>query len=423
MSSPAKSQPFRGKRMAEIPPAPVQVPVTPRKPRDNPVEGYIHAFNQDYGLSTQLPDPSQSPVRRKERAARDKTFARWDQIYQGLHHLHYRRDGSIEKVNRAFFYEAKARSQRWPPPPGQDLVTSGDFPRAATPGQQHELEELLVDVIAQVKSTPHQDGNGPVMVPRPNDVRSSTTIAVGDFAQDAVSLAEVSPPSRPKRPPHDWHESSSKRPRSGGPHPDDDEEPARVYYALDNTPSRQRQGMPGHRESPIPFGAGDFMPVAADRASLFNTSKQSMVPTLFTQRTGSTVQTSQSTVELSSQEHKETLQQFFTSTSDDYPASSGEVLALRDSFTLHESRSAETAGPDLGFDTPIAPIAEKSLRVEKSLRTAEVVKVMQDVAVRIEPVKPGSGLSAHLDGIWRKYGILHLAGVFLLRSLPPESGR
>ena len=409
--------------MAEIPPAPVQAPVTPRKPRQNPVEGYIHAFNQDYGLSTRLPDPSQSPVHRKERAARDKTFARWDQICQGLHHLHYRRDGSIEKVNRTFFYEAKARSQHWPPPPDRDLVTSGDFPRAATPVQQRELEDLLVDVIAQVKSTPQQHGNGPVVVPRPDEVRGPTTIAVGDFPPGGASLAEVSPPSRPKRPSLDWHESSSKRPRSRGPHQDHDEEPARVSYALDNTPSRQRQGMPGRRESPIPFGAGDFVPVVAGGASSFNTSKQSMVPTLFSQRTGSTVQTSQSTVELSSQEHKDTLQQFIASTSDDYPASSGEVRALHESFTEHESRSAETPGLDLGASTPVAPAAEKSLRVEKSLRTAEPVEALQGVAVAIEPVKPDSGISAHLDGIWRKYDILQVAGILLLRPRPPESDR
>ena len=420
--------------MTEIPPAPVQGPVTPRKPRDNPVEGYIHALNQDYGLSTQLPDPSQSPVRRKERAARDKTFARWDQICQGLHHLHYRRDGSIEKVNRAFFYEAKARSQHWPPPQNRDLVTSGDFPRAVTPAQQRELEQLLVDVIAQVKSTPQRHGNGPVVVPRADEFRGSTAIAVGDFAQDAATNpAEVSPPARTKRPPHDWYESSSKRPRSRGLHPDDDGEPAGVYHALDNTPSRQRQGMPERRESPIPFRAGDFIPVAADRASSFNTSKQSIVPTLFSERTASTVQTSQSTLELSSQERKETLQQFFTSTSDDYPPSSGEIRALHESFTANESRSAETTGLDLGVHTPVAPVAdksprnetsprvEKSLQVEKSLHTAEPMKDMQGSVVRIEPVKPDSVISAHLDGIWRKYLVLQVAGGIPLRPLILQS--
>ncbi|KAL2015359.1 hypothetical protein VTK56DRAFT_5756 [Thermocarpiscus australiensis] len=275
-------------------------PVTPAKRRDS-VDKVIQKLNSDYSLGIELPDRSLTPSRRKQLCAQDEQYARWDTICSGIRFLYYQRDGSLEQAIDAFFNEAKAASQRWVPKPRADpgtLPSPTDPPRAQTPGQQWNLQTILIDVLDAFKI-----GKTPVrLFPRLNaGLAGPSGPATLTDDSDVSSIPESPGSAGSKRSFNgDEHWENTKRLKGKASSQARPPSPALSFVsALDNVPTRQRPG-------PVRAWGTQSLPDrkrhdADDALSYHSTSFSSRHSTLFSERDGPPTQ---STLEASSQERK-----------------------------------------------------------------------------------------------------------------------
>jgi hypothetical protein len=146
------------------------LPVTPGNKRlvgNIAVERVVRRLNDDYALGIEIPDPSLSPSRRKQLGEQDEQYGRWDRICRGIQFLYYQRGESLDQALASFFNEAKAASLRWVPKPRADagtLPSATRPPKAQTPGQQWNLQSILISVIDGFMA----EKRTPLVLPRPN---------------------------------------------------------------------------------------------------------------------------------------------------------------------------------------------------------------------------------------------------------------
>ncbi|OLN97828.1 putative RNA-dependent RNA polymerase 2 [Colletotrichum chlorophyti] len=132
-------------------------PKTPEK--SNQSERFrevIQRLNHDYNLSIELPDATSTPVSVRARASYDPAFARSDQIRRLVHFHSFQSPGLLERILHSFCWEARAASQKWIRL-RDGLPEPGELPRAESPGQVLELQNLLIGILKKaqppVKST------------------------------------------------------------------------------------------------------------------------------------------------------------------------------------------------------------------------------------------------------------------------------
>ena len=129
------------------------IPETPTNKRivgNVAVEKVIRKLNRDYGLGIEIPDPTLSPLKRKQLGARDEQYARWDRICRGVQFLFYQKGDTLDQALDSFFNTAKAASLHWVPKPRAEpgtLPSSKTPPMAQTAWQQQNLQTILISVI------------------------------------------------------------------------------------------------------------------------------------------------------------------------------------------------------------------------------------------------------------------------------------
>ncbi|KAL2128099.1 hypothetical protein VTI74DRAFT_9740 [Chaetomium olivicolor] len=220
------------------------VPADPKTPQKKPlvvVDTVIRKLNEDYSLGIGPTDRSLTPARRQQLCDQDEQYARWDRAWRGIHVLCCRRDGSLDRALVSFFNEAKAMSLNWVPKPRSDPGTppsSSDPPKAQTPGQQYQLQTLLLDVLESYRSPPK------LTIPPMSFSRANGSSPLASSPESDYRSFSESPASAGSKRSFDGDfDQSAKRfrgrERARSPCPSPTPRPS-FTNALDNVPSRQR---------------------------------------------------------------------------------------------------------------------------------------------------------------------------------------
>lgn len=243
-------------------------PSTPKK-RDTTVEDKVDWLNRKYGLAIRVPDRILTPSKRKELRDADNEFARWDAICTLIRFLFYQ--DTLRKTLKDFQFRAQLASQNWVPKPKADPSTlpdkSGEIPKATTPHHRVELEQLLLEVLAEYKERAIKEKSGakPTTAasafPRSrSDVTplSVITESVGsakrpsddeESDQSAKRRRPQQPITGPKQPPSLNRASSTPTPKAPG---------LPLSIILDSVPTRQRPGPDRSRREPFPEQRSGF---------------------------------------------------------------------------------------------------------------------------------------------------------------------
>ncbi|KAB5517511.1 RNA dependent RNA polymerase-domain-containing protein [Coniochaeta sp. 2T2.1] len=308
------------------------------------VEAFIEELNTDYNLGVELCDKTLTPAHRRERAKVDKQFARFDKISRILQHLYFRaEEGILTNVLEAFHREAKAACRKWIYKPRADHDTLPYSPapcRATTPGEQNDLQEILVYILEQLKQTLQIR---PLVLPK----SKSITGATGDEPPDSFDIPtrpSQSTRSKSKRPSNEGLESSPKRVREL------QVEPVPVTTVIDKVPARTKVGpddLPSIFAKPSLFQNSSSKsakrPVQRSFYELSaNTSKASLVPSIFSNTEFEPLPASQSTVDPGPSQPKKVpppLADFVpVSSTADFAPSSADIRALDESFSRYAER-------------------------------------------------------------------------------------
>lgn len=369
-------------------------PTTPRKPRVQSVEDIIVALNDDYNVDIPLPDSSLTPSYRLERAKYDTEYGRRDRIYKGIHFLYHKREGELERTLRAFHYESKAASQNWLPKPSADpdvLPCSSGTSRADTPGEILELQTILLDTIERM-----------MLSLKPSLSGRQTTAGVSEVQTD--SFVGPPRPSRPKRSSHEGLDGSTKRVRSHQAETNSDET-QELFAAIDKVPVRHKATARGSSDletstaAPnVRLGQKSFNGTSLNTS--LNTSKVSMVTSVFSVQDPNGVSATQSTVEANINGTQRTVP--VECSQDSLMPSSDVLRALDESFNHIQSAVDENPG---------TPRSERvSGSVDLSTGYTEVFEMQDVLAPNAKPPPPiGSRktptLGSRLQSIWRKFPI------------------
>lgn len=265
------------------------LPATPQKRSARDViNDVVRQLNNDYGLGVTIPDPTLSPVARKQRGAEDEQFARCDRICSGIQFLYYQ--NVLGDALEAFFNEAKAASLRWVPKPRADpntLPSPRAPPRAQTAGQAWGLQTILINIIEGYKA----ERRPALLLPRVNSIagRSAAGSPPG-FRYDSDTGSPGSIPESPassgsKRSLDGYLDHSAKRSRNLDFVASPALSPTRTEFtdALDNVPTRRRLKFDPPAAKRQTHQQGEDVRVTSRSA---NTSFDSNMSSLFSARGG-----------------------------------------------------------------------------------------------------------------------------------------
>jgi len=381
-------------------------PTTPRKKRADSVDNIIATLNHDYNVAIQLPDKSLTPSHRRERAKFDLEYDRCDKIYRGIHFLYFQSEEELQRVLHVFHFESKAASQKWvrKPRAGLDVLpSSSDAYRASTPGERLELQTILLDTIDLIKTSL-----------QPLLPSSTSTVVNGQHG----SLMGPPQPLAAKRPSCDGLDASTKRARGdrGQAH----DEPQQLFAAIDHVPVRHkvttpRLGAATSTERPAPTQK------SLDRSfynTSVNTSKVSMVSSVFSEQAVNDPPATQSTVDASIDDTSIDKRKRLTaagSSQDSLMPSSGVLRALNESFSrFREHEVVESA---------VAPLETRqhSPSPENSTIYSSVSGMLDVPMPDPQPISPKAmsrptspkvtskptSLDQRLQSLWRKYRMSH----------------
>jgi hypothetical protein len=345
------------------------------------VDAIIESLNSGYNLGIEICDKTLTPSHRQERAKIDNQFARFDKISRTLQQLLIK--GGEPFVNRAleaFHRESKAACRKWISKPRADwdtLPVSSLPCKAITPGEQNELQEILVDVLEQLRQRL-----------RPDPIRNERT---DGFA--IPSRPSQSSTSRPKRPSNEGLESSSKRVKEV-------DELGHVATVIDKVPARKKGG----RDEPAPsiFQSNSRSLNRSFYDASASTSKASLVPSIFSNNDFDPLPASQSTVDPTNDEPKKVPQ---SSIADSFAPSSGDILALDESFSHYAERGGGSpllAEPPNQVPGNIASSPEHSTEYSDFPGLLDVQ--MPDTCI-FAPLQ-SHPLEARLTNIWRRLFLL-----------------
>lgn len=264
-------------------------PSTPKKDHlqgTTRVDAIIKELNTDYNLEIDSCDKSLTPSQRRNRATFDRRFARYDKIYQVFQQIYFQAgEDGLGTALDAFRREAKAACQTWISKPiGDPGTLHPSAPcKASTRGEKNELEEILVDILDQLRKT---------LQPTPIKLRKPAAAPDGRD-EGTNSFAVPSRPSQPKRPSIDGLQGSSKRLKErqlelSHSATTGDKFPARETVAFDDLPD-VNPGPSIFRDANKSFNH----PLYVESA---NTSKTSLMTSMFSSFGTKPVPSSQTTV-------------------------------------------------------------------------------------------------------------------------------
>ncbi|KAH8898223.1 hypothetical protein GQ53DRAFT_742330 [Thozetella sp. PMI_491] len=160
---------------------------------------------------------------------------------------------------------------------------------------------------------------------------------------------------------------------------------------------------------PVSVAGDTSFSTSFTKAYSASTSRRSFAPTVFSHP--ETVTNTQTTVEISSQERKEVLEQF--QSSDDFPASSGELLALRESFARHGEPGIDAAYPpshlrlsDHALNQQLDDVPYPSVEGAEPVSPipAEISRPSDlQPHLPVEDLEPPSSLPGRLEHIWPQF--------------------
>lgn len=376
-------------------------PRTPKKPtQTDRVRDVVDRLNREYNLAIEIPDVTLTPSSTRQRAEQDTAFARSEKIVRGIR-FHCFQSTLLDKILGSFHMEARAASQTWirlfdddEPIPGP-----GRAPKAESPGQLLELQELLIDILdkahAQVKAR----------------------ILTRNHTGPAVFASTESSKSK-RRSDLDTKAESPKRAR-GSPLRGVEREGV-ISIALDKVPSRSRAAIPEAMPAQVTRDAWRLNK-SFDTSLYTSTSvRQSVYGTASHTTSASTSRTSlfskaderlpgtQDTVPAPLEEEemrREFLDQAPNSSQsqDLFPASSGHLDALNISFTEHEVESSKKRSRTPADPGP-KPLVSPSKRSTvcsgiSGLRDQSLCEPVSTPLKRSEPFD----LRSRLDASWRKF--------------------
>lgn len=376
-------------------------PRTPKKPtQTDRVRDVVDRLNREYNLAIEIPDVTLTPSSTRQRAEQDIAFARSEKIVRGIR-FHCFQSTLLDKILGSFHMEARAASQTWirlfdddEPIPGP-----GRAPKAESPGQLLELQELLIDILdkahAQVKARIlTRNHTGPA-------VFTSTESSKSKRRSDLDTKAES-----PKR-----ARGSSLR---------GVEREGVISIALDKVPSRSRAAIPEAMPAQVTRDAWRLNK-SFDTSLYTSTSvRQSVYGTASHTTSASTSRTSlfskaderlpgtQDTVPAPLEEEemrREFLDQAPNSSQsqDLFPASSGHLDALNISFTEHEVESSKKRSRTPADPGP-KPLVSPSKRSTvcsgiSGLRDQSLCEPVSTPLKRSEPFD----LRSRLDASWPRF--------------------
>lgn len=377
-------------------------PSTPKKktPRSGPtpVEDIIRQLNAKYNLGIDLYDKNLTPSHRRERAKVDIHFAQCDKIASKLQFLHYEGgQGILDKALDAFRRESRAACLKWISKPLGDRDTlpfSSEPRRASTPGEQNELQEILLQILEQLVLFLREIGG------------DGTEGERGDSSAIPSRPPQLKP--KPKRPSNEGLENSSKRVKSQ----QRQAQPSHVTAAIDKIPGRKinpEESMQSIFQQPSSRSLNrSFYNTSAD------TSKASLAQSVFSEVEA--LSPSQSTADPGSQNPKKPRLKVALrppSTVDSFPPSPGDIQALAESFSRFDEPEAEVEvlndrrpNVSAGKGPPRSPSQAHLQRISSPAHSSEYSSIsgLLDAPlpdVTSEPQLSSSTLEARLKNIWR----------------------
>ncbi|KAK1961474.1 RNA-directed RNA polymerase [Colletotrichum sublineola] len=356
-------------------------PKTPKKPtQSDPVHHVIDKLNRDYNLSVELPDVTLTPSSIRARAQQDAAFARSEEIVRQVRY-HCYKTSLLDRILRSFHMEARAASQQWIRLSDhyEPLSDAGELPKAESLGQVLELQEILIAILR--KARPQQLES--MMATRPH-----TDLAAG---------ATVQVPITKRRSEADSKATSPKKAKSSL--PEGEKEAEEVIETLDNVPSRSRSPNPNF------FTAARFTrrvqwPSKPSNASSargcvygntsFSTSASTSRTSNFSAVTEcfpDTRETTPTPVEPSSSDSQ-----------DLFPASSGHLDALHDSFSEHDAGAFSNVGTKPTEPVP-APLGKPVPSKISAFGDSPVRETLSAPPKRSEPIN----LLSRLEESWPRF--------------------
>lgn len=394
-------------------------PTTPKKNVHARFEqDIVRKLNDDFNLGVKIPDKSHTPRRRKQLAAQDEVYDRSQKIYHRLHHHYYR--GGIEQIFYTFHSEAKVVCRKWIQNPRADPDTfpwSGDPSKATTPDEQYELQTLLLDILE--KADPRREPQpatrkNPGTLSRARSGPAAFDPALSVPLEKIAALPSVPPPlGRPvhatskRQSEEGLEDASTKRVKSG----------RQVANAIDDVPVRSKPrpsvdvSMSKTGEAQPVTGISSRLPQHA--SSVFNrsfivpynesanTSKASIVSRVFSEQSEedallATQDTTQSTIEVNTQEKPNLPPAPQESSQESFAPSSNEVMALHESFFRHETKLEGRRPTSRGTQTT----SYSSISGLEEITMPDVPAFPRDGdTLSREPLS----VSSRLKHVWRKY--------------------
>jgi hypothetical protein len=295
----------------------------------------VRDLNQAYNLGLRLDDSRTFTLSEaKDLARHDLNLQRCRQIEGGVRFLYYR--GAWDTALRAFRREARAVSQGWIHKPEADpdlLPSSTELFKAKTPGEQLELQDLLLEQVKQViesvqaSESAHAETPKSAVSPRTNGSRSKR--------QSTELIVEI-PAGASKR-----RKSQDVQPKT-----------IAVYSSIDKVPLRQKFTL-ARKESSALSAVTPGRPFY-DQSD--NSSKSSLQPSIFSVAGNNGLpasQQTQTTVGNDSQPKPKPFHQPDPPSSFDlFAPSSGDIEALEVSFSRLVEEQALEGTDDVPSEDP-----------------------------------------------------------------------
>lgn len=360
------------------------------------VDAIIQELNTDYNLEVESCDKSLTPRQRRNRATIQRRFARYDKIYQIFLQIYFQAgEDGLGTALDAFRREAKAAYQTWISKPrgDPDTLHSSAPCKASTRGEQNELEEILVDILDQLRKTLQPT---PIKLPKPAAARDGRD-------EGSNSFAVPSRPSQPKRPSIEGLEGSSKRLKERQLEPGHaatagDKLPARTNAACDDPPDAN-PGPSIFRDANRSFNHPSYVDSA-------NTSKTSLMTSIFSSFGTKPLPSSQTTVN-GTQEPEKTPGRVA-------PAANAFAPSSRDG-RAHDELPLSEQGHVVDADNETNQwVTNQSSRRNPRQRSPELASspghgtdysgfsALLDFQMPEIPAPPSTALEARLKNIWRR---------------------
>lgn len=339
---------------------------SPRHPRDD-LHRFINELNVKYNLGVPIPDPTQSPSKRK---AQETPATR---LYTRLE-VHFYQGGltALRQLTQEFDSEARQSRSQWVKKPKGDpdtLPGSAISPLTSNDDQRECLQSVFHNVLDG--SQPMRAFNRTRSGPAAFSMEKSTSVQPKRAAEAEMTKAPIKRPRLPGQ-----AASAAQAPR-----PAVLSKPAHLFAAPDKASE-------GHQQDSTGIGrplADSFE--ALKRSTTYSTSTTSKTSSHSVFSNAKVESSTQETVEASSQEQRRTL-----STSQDQflPTPATEDL-LHKSFVDHEA-SFDTRWRDARLKS--APFPPTQTTVYSCPSSPALYEVLDSFS-EIEPKPLGEGPSAH----------------------------